>query len=88
LQQQNLYDPRSQANYVSDNENIAGPYAGQAMVPQELHGPYYPTFINAPPTEDGGNHYWISFSYGSRLGPGLKQAIFDALPKQDLKPVR
>jgi hypothetical protein len=57
-----------------------GPYRGQAWIPQELHGPYYPTFINGPPTEDGTNHYWITFSYGTRLDPKLKQAVLDALP--------
>jgi hypothetical protein len=58
-----------------------GAYQGQAVVPQELHGPYYPTFLAAPPTEDGTNHYWITFSYGSRLDPKLKQAVLDVLPK-------
>lgn len=57
-----------------------GRYAGQARVPQELHGPYFPTYINAPTTPDGKDHYWITFSYGSRLDPKLKQAIFAALP--------
>jgi len=57
-----------------------GAYGGQAVVPQELRGPYFPTYINAPATEDGMDHYWISFSYGSRLDPALKQAIFAALP--------
>ena len=58
-----------------------GPYTGQAVIPHVLHGPYYPTFIDGPPTKDGTNHYRIVFSYGSRLDPKLKQAIFDALPK-------
>ena len=57
-----------------------GPYQGQPVIPQELHGPYYPTFIDGPPTGDGTNHYWITFSNGSGLDPKLKQAIFDALP--------
>ena len=57
-----------------------GRYEGQAVVPQELHGPYFPTYISAPMTEDGKNHYWITFSYGGRLDPKLKQAIFAALP--------
>ena len=60
-----------------------GPYAGQPVIPQELQGPYYPTFIDGPPTEEGSNHYWIRFSYGSRFDPKLKQAIFDALPKRN-----
>jgi hypothetical protein len=61
-----------------------GRYSGQAAVPQELHGPYFPTFITAPPAEDGTNHYWITFSYGSGLDPELKKAIFGALPKANL----
>ena len=63
-----------------------GPYRGQPMIPQELHGPYYPTFVNGPPTDDGANHYWITFSYGTRLDPLLKQAILDALPKGNFQP--
>ncbi|HEX3890055.1 MAG TPA: hypothetical protein VHX90_04305 [Verrucomicrobiae bacterium] len=59
-----------------------GPYQGQAVIPQELKGPYFPTFIDAPLTEDGKNHYWITFSYGGRLDPKLKEAIFKALAKQ------
>lgn len=59
-----------------------GPYGGQAVVPQELHGPYFASFIDGPATEDGKNHYWIVFSYGSRLDPRLKQAIFAALPRR------
>lgn len=57
-----------------------GRYEGQAVVPQELHGPYFPTYINGPATEDGKNHYWITFSFGSRCDPKLKQAVFAALP--------
>ena len=60
-----------------------GRYGGAAVVPQELQGPYFPTYISAPGTEDGENHYWIMFSYGSRLDPKLKQAIFAALPGQE-----
>jgi hypothetical protein len=58
-----------------------GAYNGQGAVPQELRGPYYPTFIDGPLTNDGNNHYWIRFSYGSQLDPKLKQAIFEAIPK-------
>ncbi len=57
-----------------------GRYEGQAVIPQELRGPYFPTFIDGPATEDGKNHYWITFSYGGRLDPKLKQAVFAALP--------
>jgi hypothetical protein len=57
-----------------------GRYGGQAVVPQELRRPYFSTYISAPATEDGKNHYWIRFSYGGLLDPKLKQAIFAALP--------
>jgi hypothetical protein len=65
--------------FVLNVEVEKGPYMGQAFGAQELRGPYYPTFIDAPPTEDGTNHYWITFSYGGGLDPKLKQAIFHAL---------
>ncbi len=55
---------------------------GQADNPQELRGPYYSTYIDAPLTEDGKNCYTLTFSYGSRLDPKFKQAIFDAIPKR------
>jgi len=58
-----------------------GKYEGAAMVPQTLQGPYFPTFIDAPATDDGKKHYQVHFSYGSRLDPGLKKAIFEAIPK-------
>ena len=57
-----------------------GLYQGAALVPQELQGPYFPTFLNAPPTENGQNHYQIHFAYGSRLDPKLKAALLEALP--------
>jgi hypothetical protein len=57
-----------------------GGYQGAAVVPQELHGPYFPTFLNAPRAEDGQHHYLIHFAYGSRLDPKLKAAILEALP--------
>ena len=63
----------------------SGRYEGQSWIPQELHGPYFKTFIDGPPTDDGKDHYWITFSYGSRLDPKLKQAILNALPKARLK---
>jgi len=65
-----------------------GDYEGQAVVPQELHGPYFPTYINAPVTQDGKNHYWVTFSYGNQLDPKLKQAVFDALPGAKFQPDR
>jgi hypothetical protein len=65
--------------FVLNVEVEKGPYRGQAFGAQELRGPYYPTFIANPPTEDGTNHYWITFSYGGGLDPKLKQTIFHAL---------
>ena len=58
-----------------------GVYSGQAAVPQTLQGPYYPTFIDAAATPDGKKYHSVSFSYGSRLEPKLKQAIMDTIPK-------
>lgn len=58
-----------------------GLYDGPALVPQEVPGPYYPTFLNCPVTPDGQHHFWINFSYGCQLDPKLKQAVLDALPK-------
>lgn len=58
-----------------------GDYDGQAVVPQTLHGPYFPIFIDAPMTADGKRHYWVSFSYGSRLDEELKKAILGAIPR-------
>lgn len=63
-----------------------GPYHGQAFGAQEGRGPYFPTFIAFPATEDGKNHYWITFSYGSRLDPKLKQAVFAALGYDKFQP--
>jgi hypothetical protein len=57
----------------------------QAQTPQTLEGPYFPTFINDPATEDGRNHYWVAFSYGKRLDLELKAAILEALPKARFK---
>jgi hypothetical protein len=59
-----------------------GRYNGQAVVPQELHGPYYATYIDDPKEVDGKTHYVISFSYGSRIDQKLKKAIMDALPRR------
>ncbi len=58
-----------------------GKYEGAAVVPQILQGPYFPTFVDAPSVTKGKKHYEIRFSYGSRLDPGLKKAIFEVLPK-------
>jgi len=66
--------------FILNVEVEKGPYMGQAFGAQEHRGPYYPTFITFPRTEDGTNHYWITFAYGGGLDPKLKQAVFDALP--------
>jgi len=68
---------------VSVNE---GKYQGAAVVPQTLQGPYFPTFIDAPPVEKENKHYWVGFSYGSRLDPDLKKAIFEAIPTTKFVP--
>ena len=59
----------------------SGKYGGAAVVPQTLSGPYFPTFLDAVPTEDGKKYYQIHFSYGSQLAPELKKAIFETIPK-------
>jgi hypothetical protein len=58
-----------------------GEYGGAACVPQTLHGPYYPTFIDAPSISDGKKHYQVHFSYGGRLDPELKKAILETIPR-------
>jgi hypothetical protein len=63
-----------------------GKYEGAAQVPQTLKEPYYSVFIDAPPTADRMNHYQVSFSYGSRLDPDLKKAIFEMIPKTRFAP--
>jgi hypothetical protein len=63
-----------------------GKYEGAAVVPQTLQGPYFPTFIDAPPVEKGHKHYQVHFSYGSRLDADLKKAIFEVIPKTRFQP--
>lgn len=58
-----------------------GRYAGAVRGSPDLPGPYYLTFFDHPPTEDGKGYYRIHFAFGSRLDRELKQAIHDALPK-------
>jgi hypothetical protein len=58
-----------------------GKYEGAAVIPQTLQGPYFPTFLDAVPTEDGKRYYQVHFSYGSRLDPALKKAILEAIPR-------
>ncbi|MCA9040290.1 MAG: hypothetical protein KDA65_08095 [Planctomycetaceae bacterium] len=57
-----------------------GKYQGQAVIPQTLREPYWETYIDRPPTEDGAGHYVINFSYGSRLNQNFKLALFQLLP--------
>lgn len=62
-----------------------GSFAGQqAVVPQTLQGPYYPTFIDAVSTPEGKKYHRVSFAYGSRLDPKLKQVILETIPKTKL----
>ena len=63
-----------------------GRYQGAAMIPQTLQGPYFPTFIDAPATEDGNNHYWVTFSYGGRFDEKVRSAILDLLPRTKFQP--
>ena len=58
-----------------------GKYEGAAVIPQTLQGPYFPTFIDGAATEDGRNHYRVSFSYGSRLDEKVKNAILEGIPR-------
>jgi len=65
-----------------------GRYLGAAMVPQTLQGPYFPTFIDAPPAENGKGHYWVRFSYGHGFDEKARSAIFNALPKTRRLPMQ
>jgi len=62
-----------------------GKYEGAAMVPQTLQGPYFPTFIDAVPVENGKKHYQIHFSYGNGLDRELMKAILDTIPRSRLQ---
>jgi hypothetical protein len=62
-----------------------GKYEGAAVVPQTLQGPYFPTFVDSVPVENGKTHYQVHFSYGNRLDRELMKAIFDAIPKSRLQ---
>lgn len=52
----------------------------QAVVPQTLDGPYFPTFIDRAATSDGKGVYLVTFSFGRQLDPGLSAAIRSVLP--------
>ena len=67
-------------------EVLDGKYEGAAVMPQTLQGPYFPTFIDAPSVEKDKQHYEVRFSYGSRLDPDLKKAIFEVIPKTRSQP--
>lgn len=60
----------------------------QALTPQTIREPYWSTYINNPPTSDGKDHYWVSFSYGGRLDQKLKAAILEAISVENLSAVR
>lgn len=51
----------------------------QLVTPQTMREPYWSTYINNPPTPDGKDHYWVSFSYGSRLDEKVKAAVHEAI---------
>jgi len=51
----------------------------QLVTPQTMREAYWSTYINNPPTPDGKDHYWVSFSYGSRLDEKVKAAILEAI---------
>ncbi len=62
-----------------------GPYQGAAATPQTLQGPYFSTFIDAVATEGGDQHYWVTFSYGSRLDEKIRSEILQVIPKRKLQ---
>ena len=57
-----------------------GKYQGAAAVPQALQEPYFTRYIDAKAAEKNDKHYFISFSYGSRLDNNLKEEVFKAIP--------
>ena len=71
--------------FILNITHKTGPYAGQLKVPQEMRGPYFSTYVDARPTADGKDHYWIVWSLGSRLSPMVRKTIIDALPKSPAK---
>jgi len=58
-----------------------GGYEGPLEIPQTLKRPYWLTYIDRPPTQDGTGHYVINFSYGLQMDRELMKAILDVLPK-------
>ena len=67
--------------FILDIRVNEGPYQGAAVVPQELRRPYWTTYITAERVPGKDKHYFIGFSYGGRLDPEFKAAIFTALKK-------
>ena len=51
-----------------------GPYSGAAVIPQDLKGPYWTTFINAYAVT-AKQFVWLTLSYGSRSDKKLLEAI-------------
>jgi hypothetical protein len=52
-----------------------GKYTGQFVVPQELHGPYWTTYVNAVPIKGGNRYLWVSLSYGIQSNAVLLKQI-------------
>ncbi|MEX0774398.1 MAG: hypothetical protein WD042_01665 [Phycisphaeraceae bacterium] len=74
---------RKGPNYKGFMLNVSlrdGKYEGAAATPQTLHEHYFATFVDAVPADEGQKYYEIRFSFGSQIDPGLKDAIFAALP--------
>ncbi|MCA1660286.1 MAG: hypothetical protein LC642_07095 [Verrucomicrobiaceae bacterium] len=55
-------------------------YLGALRIPQDTPQPYWSTFLDSR-TVSKDRHFFIRFSYGSRLRKEFKKAILDALPK-------
>ncbi len=58
----------------------------QPELPQLLNKPYWSTYIIRFDIEADKKHYFISFSYGSRLDEAFRKKIFEILNEQN-KPV-
>ena len=57
----------------------------QNDLPEQLQGPYYPTYHAQFPAADGTNVFRINFSYGNSLDLNLKLAILRAI-RRDRRP--
>lgn len=78
--QTDQYEGPSHKGFMLHIASHSGPYQGAAVTPQTLQEPYFQTYIDSPPAGKDG-HYFIHLSYGSRLNPELKKAIFEAIPR-------